>query len=156
LVVALAVVALIWSAVRRLGRDAASLAAVARYLADDQLPKTVARLRDGAGAGEALTQQAAIEGRTAKGSEVGAVLAALTSMQRTAITAATAESRLRGGFRQVLTSLGRRNQSLLLRQLRIIDTLEQQAASPAALADLFALDHLTTRMRRHAESLTVL
>src|SRR5262249_40507610 len=42
------------------------------------------------------------------------------------------------------------------RQLRIIDTLEQQAASPAALADLFALDHLTTRMRRHAESLTVL
>ena len=56
----------------------------------------------------------------------------------------------------MLTSLGRRNQSLLLRQLRIIDTLEQQAASPAALADLFALDHLTTRMRRHAESLTVL
>ncbi len=56
----------------------------------------------------------------------------------------------------MLTSLGRRNQSLLHRQLRIIDTLEQQASSPAALADLFALDHLTTRMRRHAESLTVL
>jgi hypothetical protein len=77
-------------------------------------------------------------------------------MQRTATTAAVDEARLRGGFRQVLTSLGRRNQSLLLRQLRIIDTLEQQAASPSALADLFALDHLTTRMRRHAESLTVL
>ena len=56
----------------------------------------------------------------------------------------------------MLTSLGRRNQSLLLRQLRIIDTLEQQAASPSALADLFTLDHLTTRMRRHADSLTVL
>src|SRR6185437_14479526 len=82
--------------------------------------------------------------------------AALAGMQGTATTAAAAEARLRGGFRQVLTSLGRRNQSLLLRQLRIIDTLEQQAASPAALADLFALDHLTTRMRRHAESLTVL
>jgi hypothetical protein len=77
-------------------------------------------------------------------------------MRAAATTAAEAEARLRGGFRQVLTSLGRRNQSLLLRQLRIIDTLEQQAASPAALADLFALDHLTTRMRRHAESLTVL
>jgi hypothetical protein len=40
--------------------------------------------------------------------------------------------------------------------LRLIDTLEQKASSPAALADLFTLDHLTTRMRRHAESLTIL
>ncbi len=156
LVVALAVIALMWSAARRLGREAASLAAVARYVADDQLPKTVARLRDGAGAGEAVTQQAAIEARPARLAEFAAVITALTSMQRTATSAAAAEARLRGGFRQVLTSLGRRNQSLLLRQLRIIDTLEQQAASPAALADLFTLDHLTTRMRRHAESLTVL
>jgi signal transduction histidine kinase len=156
LVVAIAVVALIWSAARRLGREASGLAAVARYIADDQLPKTVARLRAGAGAGEALTQQAALEARPVKISEFAAVITALTTMQRTATSSAAAEARLRGGFRQVLTSLGRRNQSLLLRQLRIIDTLEQQAASPAALADLFTLDHLTTRMRRHAESLTVL
>jgi hypothetical protein len=53
-------------------------------------------------------------------------------------------------------SLGRRNQSLLHRQLKIIDQLEQQAVSPGELADLFTLDHLTTRMRRHAESLTIL
>jgi signal transduction histidine kinase len=70
--------------------------------------------------------------------------------------AVAAEAALRGGFSQILSSLGKRNQSLLHRQLRIIDTLEQQAASPEALADLFALDHLTTRMRRHAESLTIL
>ena len=154
LVVALAVVALIWSAARQLAREAAGLAATARYLADEQLPKTLARLRDGAGEAEAGAQQA--PARPAKIAEFAAVTAALASMQGTATTAAAAEARLRGGFRQVLTSLGRRNQSLLLRQLRIIDTLEQQAASPAALADLFALDHLTTRMRRHAESLTVL
>jgi signal transduction histidine kinase len=155
LIVALAVVALVWSAGRQLAREAGGLAAMARYLADEQLPKTVARLRDGAGSGEALTQQAALA-RPARIAEFAAVTAALASMQGTATSAAAAEARLRGGFRQVLTSLGRRNQSLLLRQLRIIDTLEQQAASPAALADLFSLDHLTTRMRRHAESLTVL
>jgi signal transduction histidine kinase len=154
LIVALAVVALIWSIAHQLAREAAGLAATARYLADEQLPKTVARLRDGAGEAEAGAQQVAA--RPAKIAEFAAVTAALASMQGTATTAAAAEARLRGGFRQVLTSLGRRNQSLLLRQLRIIDTLEQQAASPAALADLFALDHLTTRMRRHAESLTVL
>jgi signal transduction histidine kinase len=152
LVVALAVIALIWAFARRLAREAAGLAASARHLADVQLPQAVARLRDGAGA-ETVTQQAGKQPRIA---EFAAVTAALASMQGTATAAATSEARLRGGFRQVLTSLGRRNQSLLLRQLRILDTLEQQAASPAALADLFALDHLTTRMRRHAESLTVL
>ena len=156
LLVALAVIALIWTAARQLAREAAGLAATARYLADEQLPKTVARLRDGAGGAEAAALQAAVPVRPARIAEFAAVTTALASMQRTATTAAAAEARLRGGFRQVLTSLGRRNQSLLLRQLRIIDTLEQQAASPAALADLFSLDHLTTRMRRHAESLTVL
>jgi signal transduction histidine kinase len=70
--------------------------------------------------------------------------------------AGAAEASLRNGFQQILDSLGKRNQSLLHRQLRIIDALEQQASSPAALAELFTLDHLTTRMRRHAESLSVL
>jgi signal transduction histidine kinase len=155
LLVALAVIALIWAFARRLAREAASLAATARHLADEQLPQAVARLRGGAGA-DAVTQQAYRRAQPARIAEFAAVTAALASMEGTATAAAASEARLRGGFRQVLTSLGRRNQSLLLRQLRILDTLEQQAASPAALADLFALDHLTTRMRRHAESLTVL
>jgi signal transduction histidine kinase len=155
LLVALAVIALIWAFARRLAREAASLAATARHLADEQLPQAVARLRGGAAA-DAVTQQAYRRAQPARIAEFAAVTTALASMEGTATAAAASEARLRGGFRQVLTSLGRRNQSLLLRQLRILDTLEQQAASPAALADLFALDHLTTRMRRHAESLTVL
>jgi signal transduction histidine kinase len=84
------------------------------------------------------------------------VAASQRGAREQAAAAETAEAALRNGFRQILASLGRRNQSLLHRQLRIIDTLEQQASSPAALAELFTLDHLTTRMRRHAESLTVL
>src|SRR5579875_2532170 len=73
-------------------------------------------------------------------------------------TLGTAEdgATLRDGIRNVVISLARRNQSLLQRQLRLIDALEQKASDPAALADLFPLDHLTTRMRRHAESLIVL
>src|SRR5580693_4116665 len=157
LLVALAVVALIWSFARRLAREAAVLAATARHLADVQLPLSVAGLREGAATAPGATQPTSVQqARPVRIAEFAAVTEALASMQGTATTAAAAEARLRGGFRQVLTSLGRRNQSLLLRQLRILDTLEQQAASPAALADLFALDHLTTRMRRHAESLTVL
>ena len=80
----------------------------------------------------------------------------MASLEQTAIGAAAGEAGLRNGLRQVFVSLARRNQSLLQRQLRLIDTLEHKASDSAALADLFALDHLTTRMRRHAESLAIL
>jgi signal transduction histidine kinase len=56
----------------------------------------------------------------------------------------------------LLVNLARRNQSLLYRQLRVINQLEEQEKDPDALADLFHLDHLATRIRRNAESLLVL
>lgn len=87
--------------------------------------------------------------------EITLARSALASVARSATAAAAAETRLRHGLRMILVSLAKRNQALLHRQLRIIDDLEQ-AATPAALADLFTLDHLTTRMRRNAESLTIL
>jgi signal transduction histidine kinase len=159
LLVALIAVLIFLSLLRRVSRQATSLAELAGYLADVQVPHVVARLREGADTGPHRLPPPQVTGgkRDEKQvAEFAAVSTALTRLQSTAVSAAAAEAGLRGGFRQVLTSLGRRNQSLLHRQLRIIDTLEQQAASPAALADLFALDHLTTRMRRHAESLTVM
>jgi signal transduction histidine kinase len=88
--------------------------------------------------------------------EISDLTETVREMNRMAATAATAEGRLRRGLRGILVSLAKRNQALLHRQLRVIDDLEQQAASPAALADLFTLDHLTTRMRRNAENLTIL
>jgi len=56
----------------------------------------------------------------------------------------------------MLVNLARRNQSLLYRQLEIINQLEDQERDPDALAELFRLDHLATRIRRNAESLLVL
>ncbi len=56
----------------------------------------------------------------------------------------------------LLVNLARRNQSLLYRQLSVINQLEEQEKDPDALADLFRLDHLATRIRRNAESLLVL
>jgi signal transduction histidine kinase len=56
----------------------------------------------------------------------------------------------------LLISLARRNQSLLHRQLAKIDEMEAREQDPAALSQLFAVDHLATRMRRNAESLLVL
>src|SRR6266536_288963 len=56
----------------------------------------------------------------------------------------------------MLVNLARRNQSLLYRQLDIINQLEDQERDPDALGELFRLDHLATRIRRNAESLLVL
>lgn len=56
----------------------------------------------------------------------------------------------------MLVNLARRNQSMLHRQLDLINQLEEKERDPDALADLFRLDHLATRVRRNAESLLVL
>jgi signal transduction histidine kinase len=53
-------------------------------------------------------------------------------------------------------SLSRRNQALLEQQLEELDVLELEEADADALAGLFRLDHLATRMRRNAESLLVM
>jgi anti-sigma regulatory factor (Ser/Thr protein kinase) len=51
----------------------------------------------------------------------------------------------------LLLDLQRRNQSLLHRQLRILDTMERRASDDESLADLFRVDHLATRLRRNVE-----
>ena len=153
LVVIIGAVVLMATFTRQLSRDLADLAGTARRLADEQLPQAMQRLRDGREAG--LTEDTPSWPRT-RSVEIDQAATAISRLQRTTIAAATGESGLRRGLRQVFVSLARRNQSLLQRQLRLIDSLEQKASDPAALADLFALDHLTTRMRRHAESLAIL
>jgi signal transduction histidine kinase len=154
LVVILASLIMMGSFARRMARDAAELSTAARYLADDQLPQILEQVRDGnPGAAQAPASPPPVRSKSA---EIAQAVAAMASLQHTAIAAAAGEASLRNGLRQVFVSLARRNQSLLQRQLRLIDTLEQKASDPAALADLFSLDHLTTRMRRHAESLAIL
>ena len=77
-------------------------------------------------------------------------------MQRTAVEAAVGQATLRKGIAQVFLNLAWRNQVLLQRQLTLLDTMERRVEEPDILEDLFKLDHLTTRMRRHAENLIIL
>lgn len=70
--------------------------------------------------------------------------------------AAEAEIRRRRFTSDLLVNLSRRNQSMLYRQLEIINQLEHKERDPDALAELFRLDHLATRIRRNAENLMVL
>ncbi|WP_329337253.1 nitrate- and nitrite sensing domain-containing protein [Streptomyces sp. NBC_01352] len=88
--------------------------------------------------------------------EITRLATALRNVERTAVDLAAEQAVLRRNSTESLTSLGRRNQALLNRQLGLITTLESQELDPEALAELFELDHLATRMRRNAESLLVL
>ena len=88
--------------------------------------------------------------------EISRVGQAFDQVRQTAIRAAVDEARLRRGLNDVFRSLARRSQSLLHRQLILLDQMERRASDPEALDDLFRLDHLTTRMRRHAEGLVIL
>ena len=61
----------------------------------------------------------------------------------------------RDAYGRMYVNLARRSQSLVDRQLKVIDRLEGEVDDPDILAAVFELDHLTTRVRRHGESLLV-
>jgi hypothetical protein len=131
-------------------------------LAEQQLPDVIARLRRGEDvdvAAEAPPLQSA-SGPGSRGGnnrdEIGRVGQSFDLVRQTAIGSAVEEARLRRGLNDVFRSLARRSQSLLHRQLTLLDQMERRATDPEALDDLFRLDHLTTRMRRHAEGLVIL
>jgi signal transduction histidine kinase len=138
---------------RSLARELIGLQRAALDLAGERLPRVIKRLR----AGEKVDVDAEVPPITVgRSTEVSRVDEALTTLQRTAIQSAIGEARLRQGINQVFLNLAWRSQSLLHRQLSMLDTMEKEASDPDALEDLFTLDHLTTRMRRHAEGLVIL
>lgn len=61
-----------------------------------------------------------------------------------------------GADKGVFVHLSHRLQSLVHRQIQLLDTLENDVEEPDLLKGLFGVDHLATRMRRHAENLAVL
>ncbi|HJW64688.1 MAG TPA: ATP-binding protein, partial [Actinomycetes bacterium] len=88
--------------------------------------------------------------------EIGQVSAAFNSVHRVAIQVATEQAALRRSIGDMFINLARRSQSLIDRQLELLEDLERTETDPETLAHLFRLDPLATRMRRNAEDLIVL
>ncbi|MFI7133453.1 nitrate- and nitrite sensing domain-containing protein [Nonomuraea sp. NPDC050153] len=122
-------------------------------LAERRLPRLVERLRRGDDVDPATEAPGLGRADTA---EVDRVVHAFSAVRRTAVEAAVGQATLRKGVGLVFLNLARRNQALLHRQLTLLDTMERRVEEPEVLEDLFKLDHLTTRMRRHAENLIIL
>ncbi|MEU9860612.1 ATP-binding protein [Streptomyces sp. NPDC047971] len=121
-------------------------------LADRELPETIRRLH----AGDSVDLDDVAPRREHRDDEIGQVGAALAAVHRAAVESAAERAQVLHGISGVYVNLARRSQALLHRQLTLLDTMERRNEDPVELEDLFRLDHLTTRMRRHAESLIIL
>jgi signal transduction histidine kinase len=121
-------------------------------LARHRLPSVVERLRRGESVDVATESPALAYGTD----EIGQLSDAFSRAQRTAIAAAVQEAQLRGGLNQMYLNIARRSQTLLHRQLALLDDMERRVTDPEDLSELFRIDHLATRMRRHAEDLVIL
>ena len=137
---------------RGLVRELSGLRRSAEDVADHRLPQMVGQLAAGGTPGPA-EEPLDIKVKT---TEIAQIRDAFTKVQHTAMDAAVDQARLREGIDEAFRGLARRSQSLLHRQLALLDGMERRTEDPQELADLFRIHHLTTRMRRHAESLIIL
>lgn len=89
---------------------------------------------------------------------LAADLARAQDVAVTAVVQATQLSSQAGSEQkvEVFVNLARRLQSLVHREISILDDLENDVEDPDLLKGLFHVDHLATRIRRHAENLAVL
>ncbi|MET9059028.1 sensor histidine kinase [Streptomyces antibioticus] len=140
----------------RIGRalvvELVSLRNGALDIARRKLPEAMRRLR----AGDEVDIHAEAPPGPPAEDETGQVAEALTTVHRAALHAAVERAELAHGISGVFVNLARRSQILVHRQLSLLDSMERRSDDPNELSDLFRLDHLTTRMRRHAESLIIL
>lgn len=137
---------------RALIRDLRQLRLEAHEASGVRLPSVMRRLS----AGEQVDVETEVPRLEYDRNEIGDVGQALNTLQRAAVEAAVKQAELRAGVSEVFVNLARRSQVLLHKQLTLLDTMERRTEDTDELADLFRLDHLTTRMRRHAEGLVIL
>ncbi|WP_079249452.1 nitrate- and nitrite sensing domain-containing protein [Streptomyces sp. IMTB 2501] len=148
----------LWFAVRgarRISRRLETLRDAADVLTRDQLPEVMRRLSAGEEV-DAVAEAPPLAADEVRDDEIGQVGRSFNTARLAAVDAAVKQAGLRRGLFAVLLNIARRSQALVHRQLKLVDTLERRTDDPDVLRELFRIDHLTTRMRRHAESLIIL
>ncbi|MEV4169572.1 nitrate- and nitrite sensing domain-containing protein [Nonomuraea sp. NPDC049709] len=149
LIVVLAIISLI---ARSLIRPLRRLRREALDIAGQRLPETVQQLRDSGDGTVGPVVPIGVDTHD----EIGEVARAFDEVHREAVRLAGEESRLRSNVNAMFVNLSRRSQTLVERQITLIDGLEQGEQDEQRLGNLFKLDHLATRMRRNSENLLVL
>ncbi|MFC4057534.1 nitrate- and nitrite sensing domain-containing protein [Planomonospora corallina] len=121
-------------------------------VAGNRLPDVVRKLRISGDSQTPEVEPISVDSRD----EIGEVAKAFDEVHRQAVRLAAEEAELRSNISAMFVNLSRRTQTLVERQISLIDGLEKGEQDGGRLADLFRLDHLATRMRRNSENLLVL
>lgn len=140
---------------RSLTRPLERLRRSAEEVASDRLPSAVDHLRQAKGEaslGQMQPEQVQVFTRE----EIGEVARSFDEVHSQALRLASEQALLRNNINDLFVNLARRSQTLVQRQLSVIDRLEQDEQDPDQLSSLFELDHLATRMRRNSENLLIL
>jgi anti-sigma regulatory factor (Ser/Thr protein kinase) len=88
--------------------------------------------------------------------EVGDLARAFERVQGTAALLVERQAVSRHNVAEMFWHIGRRTQTLVSRQVAIIDELEHDETDPDRLRQLYRLDHMSNRLLRNASSLVVL
>ncbi|WP_240690888.1 MULTISPECIES: nitrate- and nitrite sensing domain-containing protein [unclassified Amycolatopsis] len=146
-----AAAAVVFVIARQLLRSLKVLRRSALDVAEKDLPEAVRNIQEG------RAQSVEVEPVPVQvQDEVGEVARAFEKVHSQALKLATEQAAMRAGYSSVFVNLSRRSQSLVQRQLQLIERLERDEEDADQLATLFQLDHLATRMRRNNENLMVL
>jgi len=120
-------------------------------IAEKRLPEAVLRMREGA-VPDVDVEPVPVTTRE----EIGQVARAFDAVHAQALRLAAEQATLQISVNSMFVNLARRSQSLVDRQLQLIEDLESNEQDPDQLSNLFRLDHLATRMRRNSDNLLVL
>jgi signal transduction histidine kinase len=144
---------------RSMARRLRTLRDGARYVAHQELPQVVSRMAKPRGLVGMSAQQVvetavipvSVEGRD----EIGEVARAFVDVSREAVRHAADQALLRAHVGEMFVATARRLQTLSDKMTRQLDGMERDEADEQRLADLFALDHVGTRIGRYTDSLLV-
>jgi signal transduction histidine kinase len=135
---------------RRLVRESRAMSAAVHTFAQDELPEITETARRG----ERPAGHFSVEGLTVR--EIKQISESFEVARGAVVEATVREAVARKGLSDIFVNLARRSQTLLHRQLSLLDSMERSSEGSEELKNLFQLDHLATRMRRHADGLVIL
>lgn len=128
------------------------LRASTQQLAATRLPDILARTARG----ERLDPASLSPNGQQTADEYGRLSAAIDQLVQVAADSTLQQSRGREGTEKVVAQLIRRAQILIHRLISLLDDLERKHEDSDLLKDIFRVDHLATRVRRHTENLMIL
>ena len=87
--------------------------------------------------------------------EIGQVARAFDQMRREMLRLSASEGAVRGELDSMFVNLSQRSQSLVERQIRLIEGLEQGEQDRERLASLFRMSRIAARMHRNSQNLLI-